>query len=401
MFSADEHFAGLDPSQGIELCAVVESMFSYEDAFSILGDPMLAERLERVAFNALPGTISDDMWSHQYDQQPNQIECTRAPRDWTTNGNDSNLFGLAPNFGCCTANLHQGWPKFTESLWMATPLKDGAGLVTVAYAPSRVRTQLHGTWVGIDEATEYPFRNSVQFTVHPAHPVKFPLVLRIPDWSPQMQLSIDGASTQTIANPCDPASHSTCNTSDLFYRIDRTWHAGDTVRVTFAMPPRVTHWYNRSVALERGPLVFSLPLGENWSSLKHYAQKSNDWQITSSTPWNYALAVPQCGITVRQLPLGPIPFSAQNAAVQLQVWGRRLPQWKMVDNSAAPPPVSPVQSAAPLQRLTFIPYAAAKLRVTALPSLDENLSCEKIPANSSANIRPAKSRIAKNRSAGQ
>jgi hypothetical protein len=37
------------------------------------------------------------------------------------NGPDSNLYRLEPNFGCCTANLHQGWPKFASSLWMKAP----------------------------------------------------------------------------------------------------------------------------------------------------------------------------------------------------------------------------------------------------------------------------------------
>ncbi|HZS55240.1 MAG TPA: beta-L-arabinofuranosidase domain-containing protein, partial [Bryobacteraceae bacterium] len=163
MFSADEHFAGLDPSQGTELCAVVESMFSYEQAFAILGDSQLADRLERVSYNALPATLSTDMWSHQYDQQPNQIACTRAHRQWSTNGADSNLFGLEPNFGCCTANLHQGWPKLVSNLWMATP---DDGLVTVAYSPSEVRARLAGKDISITEDTEYPFRGAVRLTVH-------------------------------------------------------------------------------------------------------------------------------------------------------------------------------------------------------------------------------------------
>ena len=142
MFSGDEHLAGPDPSQGIELCAVVESMFSLEAAFAVLGDSALADRLERISYNALPATLSNDMWSHQYDQQPNQISCTRARRQWSTNGDESNLFGLAPHFGCCTANLHQGWPKLVSSLWMST--QDSRGLVATAYAPSVVTTKLQG-----------------------------------------------------------------------------------------------------------------------------------------------------------------------------------------------------------------------------------------------------------------
>ena len=41
-------------------------------------------------------------------------------RDWSTNGDYSNIYGLMPNFACCLANMHQGWPKFVESMWMAT-----------------------------------------------------------------------------------------------------------------------------------------------------------------------------------------------------------------------------------------------------------------------------------------
>src|ERR1019366_3714006 len=60
MFSCDEHLAGLDPSHGSELCSVVELMFSLEQSLAILGNPGLGDRLERLAFNALPGTFTDD-----------------------------------------------------------------------------------------------------------------------------------------------------------------------------------------------------------------------------------------------------------------------------------------------------------------------------------------------------
>ena len=141
MFSADEHFAGRNPSQGTELCAVVETMFSLELDSAVLGDAWLGDRLEKIAFNPLPGGQTADLWSHQYDQQPNQVLCSLGRRDWSTNGPESNLFGLEPNFGCCTANLHQGWPKFAASLWMASA--DG-GLAAVAYSPSQVHDYREG-----------------------------------------------------------------------------------------------------------------------------------------------------------------------------------------------------------------------------------------------------------------
>src|SRR5919198_240212 len=163
VFSGDEHYAGKDPTQGTELCAVVEYMFSLEVLLSILGDAALGDRLERIAYNALPAANTPDFWAHQYDQQVNQVLCSVAPRHWTNNGPDSNIFGLEPNYGCCTANLHQGWPKLAASLWMATP---GDGLAAVAYAPSEVTARAdEGVEVRIVEETEYPFRDMIRLTL--------------------------------------------------------------------------------------------------------------------------------------------------------------------------------------------------------------------------------------------
>lgn len=368
MFSGDEHFAGPDPSQGIELCAVVETMFSFEQAFAILGDPRIADRLEKVAYNALPGTLSNDMWSHQYDQQPNQIACTRAHRQWSTNGPDSNLFGLEPNFGCCTANFHQGWPKFVSSLWMATP--DG-GIVAAAYAPNEVHTKLGGLDVKVEEETDYPFRGTAHFTVHTAQPSSFQLVLRIPVWATSGTVTVNGAASRIPA-------------PGAFYPVKRTWNDGDHLTLKFSMDPRVSHWYRDSAVFERGPLVFSLPLDGQWSELKKYAEKSADWQITPATDWNYAVELGDCDAQVVEHSVGSVPFDVKSAPVLLEVKARRDPQWTVEENSAGPVPLSPVSSTEALGTLTLVPYGAAKLRITAFPYLHEKSQC-----TSSARLLPS------------
>jgi hypothetical protein len=360
MFSCDEHFAGRNPSQGSELCTVVETMYSLEQSLAILGDPDLGDRLERLAYNALPGTLTDDMWAHQYNQQSNQIECGLHRKPWTTDGPESNLFGLEPNFGCCTANYHQGWPKFTASLWMASP---DDGLAAIAYAPCEVHTVIGNTSVHLLEETEHPFRGNIRITVNPSSPLGFPLRLRIPTWARGAAILVNGKP-----QPAPEAAS--------FARIDRTWSKGDIVEIRFPLAPRLSHGFNNSVSISRGALVFSYPIAESWVKLRDRGLTA-DWQVYPASQWNYALAVNDsdgAGIITPAPPLeeaavGSTPFALKGTPVQLKVKARKLTEWRAIDGVADPVPQSPIVSDEPAETITLVPYAAAKLRITAFPRL--------------------------------
>ena len=102
------------------------------------------------------------MCAHQYDQQTNQVVCkVRPERIYVDNGPDANLFGLEPNFGCCTANLHQGWPKFAETPLDAHRRRRARRHRLCALA---VETRLDGKRVVVSLATDYPFGDTLRFT---------------------------------------------------------------------------------------------------------------------------------------------------------------------------------------------------------------------------------------------
>ena len=137
MYGGDEALHGNNPTQGSELCSAVELMYSLEKMLEITADVQFADHLEKIAFNALPTQITDDFMARQYFQQPNQVMITRHKRNFDIDHGETDLvYGLLSGYPCCSSNMHQGWPKFTQNLWYATADK---GMAALVYSPSVVR----------------------------------------------------------------------------------------------------------------------------------------------------------------------------------------------------------------------------------------------------------------------
>jgi DUF1680 family protein len=157
-----------------------------------------------------------------------------------------------------------------------------------------------------------------------------------------------------------------------FAKLEREWKQGDRVQNTFQMQPRVVVGFNRSVSVERGPLVFAYSIGQDWLKLRDRGMTA-DWQVYPTSRWNYALAVDPIAqsqkIEVSENALTDKPFAAAGAATELHVKARLLPSWVATEGVAGTLAESPVESAEHDETITLVPYAAAKLRITSFPWL--------------------------------
>lgn len=362
VLTGTEMLSGRSAIQGVETCTVVEQMLSDETAFAILGDPAIADALERTAYNAMPGAMTKDLKLYQYYTATNNVIAVRGGHGFDQDYDNGMMPGPVSGFQCCCYNLHMGWPMFVQHAWMAT--SDG-GLAPAVYAPTIVHAALPQAGdVTITEQTDYPFDENVHLTISPAHPAAFPLKLRIPAWCTQASLSING---QSLPHPA----------AGSFITLNRSWTDGDHVDLRLPMPLSTITGVNNSISLSRGPLVFSLKMPEHKTPV---APDSNGFvpiEITSPDPWNFALNIDPAhvdetvDIHTAPLPTAGSPFQPDASPVTLTIPGRRIPSWGMnwTGRSVEDPPLSPVLSNEPQQTVTLVPFGAQTLRVTTFPWL--------------------------------
>ncbi|MBF9252862.1 glycoside hydrolase family 127 protein [Pontibacter sp. 172403-2] len=367
MFSADEDLHGNNPTQGTELCAIVESMYSLEEIIGITGDQRYMDALERMTFNALPTQTTDDYNNKQYFQIANQVQVKRGVFNFSLpfEREMNNVFGMRSGYTCCLANMHQGWTKFASHLWYATPDK---GLAALEYSPNQITAKVgeKQTEVVIDEETSYPFDDVITFHLNTSGDVAFPLQLRIPSWCQQAIVSLNGQQLRSAEG-------------GQIITINRTWQNNDKLALQLPMEVSTSNWGRNSRTVERGPLVYALKLEEKWE--KGHDEKEGDYySVFPKGAWNYGLLqkvvqAPAENLEVRKVKPVTEDFvwNLQHAPIEITAPAKKIPGWKTIENGTAPQPVTARdglfmgQVDDKVETITLVPYGCTKVRVVAFP----------------------------------
>ena len=375
LWAGDELINYADPSRGSELCTAVEMMFSLEEILRITGDPHWADYLERVAYNALPAQVTDDFTARQYFQQTNQIECTRnTMRNFSTPHDDTDqVFGILNGYPCCTCNMHQGWPKFTQNLWYAT---DDGGLAALVFAPSTVEAVVaDGVKVNVKEETFYPFEGEVRLTLSfPDRKVKsayFPVRFRIPSWCTGPVVKVNGSPVDLTMAAGEIVS------------LRRNWSKGDVVTIELPMKVACGQWYDRAAVIERGPLVYALKMQEDWTRKEFRPEERvryGEWyyEVTSTSKWNYCLSRQDVSASdlEERFKVGSTgtdrnlyPWNVTNAPVVIRCKAREMLDWTAYRGSAGQIPYFTQQGSnlGEEETIELIPYGCTTLRITEFP----------------------------------
>ena len=377
MFGSDENcrIGFFDPRQGTETCGFAEQMSSDEIMLQITGDPYWAENCEDVAFNSYPAAFMPDYKSLRYITCPNHV-LSDSENHSPGIQNGGPFLAMNPfSSRCCQHNHGFAWPYYAEHLVYATP---DNGLAAVLYSSSMTKARVgDGTQVILEQTTNYPFEESVEFNVRTLKTVDFPLYLRIPSWTKSASVYVNG---KRVKSKLDGKGY-VC--------IARKWNNGDKVKLNLPMEITYRTWQvnKNSVSVNYGPLTLSLKIAERYEKKdsKETAISDSKWQsnadpsawpsyeIYPDSDWNYAL-VTDAPIKVQksEWPADNNPFTLSTVPLSFTAKGRKVPSWTLDEYKlCAVLPYEDDPRSEKVENITLVPMGAARLRISAFPTAEK------------------------------
>ncbi|MEU4562433.1 beta-L-arabinofuranosidase domain-containing protein [Actinoplanes sp. NPDC023936] len=240
-----------------ETCAAAAS---FQLAWRLLlatADVRYADEMERVLLNGIAAGVGVDGTSF-FTTNPLQARTGHTRRE--------------PHPGaCCPPAV----AALMTSLHTRIATGDNSGIQLHLYGSGALRSAGRA----IDVSTRYPWDEQVTVTVTASSAEPWALALRAPAWCADLRLTVNGTPA--------PARRLV---EKGYLRLHRTWHPGDQITLTLAMPARRVAAHPRvdatrgAAALVRGPLVYCLEQADLPVSGKLAGAGVDDLELDPSAP---------------------------------------------------------------------------------------------------------------------
>ena len=339
--SCNEFLSGRDPRQGYESCVAADMMWTLGYFLAADGDVEAADRMEKIAYNVVPGAITKDYRRHQYLSAVNQVACTPFGQSAHFNYGEAAWRQYRPSHfpQCCTGNILRALPNFIQRMWLKDA-KTGAP-TAMLFGPSEVKGVYNGVAYTITEETDYPFEDEIRLRVTVEKPVEMPVAYRVPKWADRPDAG--RLATET-----------------------RTWKGAETLVVT--LPAKVEfhsdrnwHWFTR------GALAFSYAVPSR-TTVENPGDAFSPIRLEPAGDWNFAFDLDE--IRGRSFPVErhAVSYPFEQPALTLRVPVKEIKEWQVLDEQRFTP--DPPLYAHPTGRgrtIELVPYATTLSRVTCFP----------------------------------
>ena len=359
-----EMLVAASPRANTEMCDIVWYGMAWVEMLKATSEAHYADLAEKAALNALPGQRSKDGAVSPYFSRPNQLYATRGSGSGT-------VYGARVFVECCHANSGRLLPYVAENTVLRTPEGDFA--VPFYNTSSYTSTSSKAGKVTIEQQTDYPFSDTIKITVRAERPTAFSVRLRVPAWCRAAHVRVNGKEIPADAR-------------DSWIDLNRTWGANDVINLRLPMETRLTLDKDGLAVVERGPLVYTLPVEgrrikvDQWGSFEKL--------VRAESKWNYALVLdksnPAKSFTFHELKVPASAYVWEYPRVALDVDAVQVPEWKfdkdpallipnLTENVPEPlVPASPVKATGPRERVRLVPYGCTILRMTQLPVVNQD-----------------------------